>query len=396
MQYTHSYMIRSLALAALALLATAAPAAAQSGASGGSAGGRCRTCDSVRAESWARYGPELARLRTQVALMRAEMMSLASRPSREADSALAVLEPRWRQVATRLVQLEADMDRDAARRALDGRTYRQLSTISDSLQKRVRVRLVEPMNAPQGYMGVVVTGSSRDRDVWTKQYLAYPVVRSVDPGSPAARAGIQSGDTVLAYDGADVRKSPVQLHKLLRPGETVRVRVKRAGRVLDLPVVIARRHEQPARVLMELGEPEAVVVPRAPRPARAPVAEWNVRMPASSAGAATPQSAPSVGYVYVIGDPPPNQLIAGAEIVRVSPDLGEPFGVEVGLLVLSVAPNTPAAQAGLRPGDVIVRVDGQEVALPIALRRALERAEGNALNLEIVRKKKKATLKLTW
>jgi S1-C subfamily serine protease len=262
----------------------------------------------------------------------------------------------------------------------------------------VQVRLIEPEDAPAGYMGVVVTGTSRDEDVWTKNYLEYPVVRSVDPGSPAARAGILSGDTVLAYDGADVRKVPVQLRKLLRPGETVRVRVRRAGRVRELPVVIARRH-QPARVTMELGGADWVAVPRAERAPQAPrqPGQWGMRVPAPNAAApvATP-APPAVGYVYVYGAPSVNQLVAGAELVRVTPDLGESFGVETGVLVLSVAPNTPAAQSGLRGGDVIVRVNGDEVVLPIALRRAIDRAADNAVELEIVRKKKKEKVKLTW
>jgi len=45
---------------------------------------------------------------------------------------------------------------------------------------------------------------------------------------------------------------------------------------------------------------------------------------------------------------------------------------------------------------VIVRVNGQEVVLPIGLRRAVERASDNAVELEIVRKKKRQAVRLSW
>jgi S1-C subfamily serine protease len=61
-----------------------------------------------------------------------------------------------------------------------------------------------------------------------------------------------------------------------------------------------------------------------------------------------------------------------------------------------VAANTPAAQSGLRGGDVIVRVNGDEVVLPVALRRAVVEAADNAVALEVVRKKRRQVVRLAW
>lgn len=54
----------------------------------------------------------------------------------------------------------------------------------------------------------------------------------------------------------------------------------------------------------------------------------------------------------------------GVEPSALSPELAEAFGVKKtigGVIVIGVAQNGPAAQAGMRPGDVVVRVDGKSV-----------------------------------
>ncbi|HEX2546951.1 MAG TPA: trypsin-like peptidase domain-containing protein [Ramlibacter sp.] len=54
----------------------------------------------------------------------------------------------------------------------------------------------------------------------------------------------------------------------------------------------------------------------------------------------------------------------GVEPADLSPELMETFGVKArkGVLITGVLQNGPAAQAGVRPGDVVVQVGGKEVA----------------------------------
>lgn len=56
-----------------------------------------------------------------------------------------------------------------------------------------------------------------------------------------------------------------------------------------------------------------------------------------------------------------------------------------GLFVLSVDPESPAAQAGLRIGDFVLSINGKDVESPHALRDTVERKEGKSFQLEIWR-----------
>ncbi|NUR20226.1 MAG: PDZ domain-containing protein [Gemmatimonadaceae bacterium] len=67
------------------------------------------------------------------------------------------------------------------------------------------------------------------------------------------------------------------------------------------------------------------------------------------------------------------------------------------MLVLSVGPNTPAARAGLRGGDVITRVDDADINTPTQMQRALQRAhDDQQVKLTVVRKRKEMVVPLKW
>jgi membrane-associated protease RseP (regulator of RpoE activity) len=86
--------------------------------------------------------------------------------------------------------------------------------------------------------------------------------------------------------------------------------------------------------------------------------------------------------------------VAGAELTDITPGLSSYFGTEEGALILKVAPETPADRAGLRDGDVIVRVGDQSITGVAELRWALSRPGMSEYSLEIVRQGSRRTVTL--
>ncbi len=106
--------------------------------------------------------------------------------------------------------------------------------------------------------------------------------------------------------------------------------------------------------------------------------------------------APSVEVAPVVPEPPEpstaispyvvgRNYLAGAEVTTLKERLAVYFAVEDGVLVTEVARRTPADQAGLTPGDVIVAVNGLPVRTVQQLRTRLSRQWEGAV-LSVVRK----------
>ncbi len=88
---------------------------------------------------------------------------------------------------------------------------------------------------------------------------------------------------------------------------------------------------------------------------------------------------------------------AGAELAEMNEGLSRYFGgLTDGALVIEVAPNTPAARAGLEAGDVILRAGGREVSDPEDVRRALMAAEDGEVVLEVQRQGRRRELTIEW
>ncbi len=80
-----------------------------------------------------------------------------------------------------------------------------------------------------------------------------------------------------------------------------------------------------------------------------------------------------IGNPFVTG----RNVIAGAELSVLDEGLSTFFGVSEGILVTNVLDETPAAEAGLRGGDVILTVNGEIPTEVDDVRRHLE-ADGPA------------------
>lgn len=88
----------------------------------------------------------------------------------------------------------------------------------------------------------------------------------------------------------------------------------------------------------------------------------------------------------------------GVELLRLTPELRAHFGApeDAGVMISRVAPDSPAAQAGLQVGDVITQIDGETVASPARLGAEVRRRdEGQQVSLNLYRQGKPKELTAT-
>jgi serine protease Do len=249
----------------------------------------------------------------------------------------------------------------------------------------------EGMRFP-GWIGITLdapcTVEARGGDVYWR-FFDHPQIVSVDPSSPAERAGIRQGDVVLAYNGQDVRRE-IAMNRLLQPGRTVRVRVRvrRDNEVRDVPVKVA-----PVRDLAWRDWATGVVArPAKPRTPRAREEPWAIVVPKPGppiVDGPTPAPTPVISIPRVNG-------LAGAHMETITRGLGETIGVERGVLVISVAPGVPAHESGLVDGDVILKADGRDVRTIHELRRLVAGSDAQAVKLDVARRGKVRQVTLRW
>jgi serine protease Do len=86
----------------------------------------------------------------------------------------------------------------------------------------------------------------------------------------------------------------------------------------------------------------------------------------------------------------------GATIQDVTPAMAKAFGMQVpgGALIADVSPNSPAAEAGLKPGDIIMSMNGQPVADSSSLRLQVSEA-GPGASIPMIVRRENSTLNMT-
>ena len=379
------------ALAGLAL--AAAPAAAQH--------------DATRERQGTEFEVEVERLARELVRKRQVTMAL-TRTLQSLQVALRNENVRQLQRAQFEARLEGVREQLAAIEADGERLRSQLTALCPDESK------------PEGWVGIAYGGDIN----WSREgsgpvvtrFLDVPSVTSVDPGSPAERAGLLSGDQILSIAGRDVRDGAIAISPLLKPGKKIAFRVRRGSDVKLFTVTVERRPDDfetqcggwidesiaaafapsPVRVFVRSRE----AAERAPEP-RAPRVPGTVPVPPTPAVAPVPPTPPT---------PPTPELLpfgmysasatvtfAGAQIAAMDADMAEALGAERGVLVLRSGRGTPAERSGLRGGDVVISVDGRATTTPMDFLRSVERAQSvRSVSLRVIRKRKLERVELGW
>lgn len=262
---------------------------------------------------------------------------------------------------------------------------------------------------PQGYLGINISTTITSDE---GQVASPPtIITSVEPGSPAERAGIAAGDQLLSIGGRDARGRVPELADLLEPGRKVALRYEREGKAREITLTVAPRPTGFGGPCLELD--------RALGPSRigSPVQVWvetrdgskmmtmtreapaAPRTPRPPAPAAPPAVMEEGGMIFL--NPAPMSVtnfgyFGGAKFKLLDEGWRNALGVDRGVIVDGVASGSTAAQAGLRSGDVIVAVGGTAVGSPTTLVRALSAIDGGEAVVQIVRAREKKTVTWRW
>jgi serine protease Do len=200
------------------------------------------------------------------------------------------------------------------------------------------------------------------------------LVREVVPDSAAAEAGLQEDDVIVGYQGEAVH-SAAQLARLVREtpgGRKVTLEVSRQGSLQKLTATLRdRRAEWPGDLDFDFDVPMPAIAIKPPRPPKAPLPPM-----------AELHEFPKFGEFELWGSRPR----LGLTYQELTDQLAAYFKVEGGLLVTSVNEGSAAAQAGVKAGDVIVRVNGKDVRSSQDLRQELgEQDAGEEVTLGLQR-----------
>jgi serine protease Do len=180
----------------------------------------------------------------------------------------------------------------------------------------------------RGRLGVTIQALNPDlADSFGLKKAQGALVSAVEPGSPAAKAGIKPGDVILAVDGRSIEQSS-DLPRVIgetRPGTQVSIRVWREGGTRE---VTASLGEIPAEKIAALGN-----------------------------------------------DAKAKSGKLGVAVRPLTSEERKEIGADGGLLVESA--DGPAGRAGVQPGDVILALNNQPVRNVEQLRRLVERSRGS-------------------
>ncbi|WP_242356793.1 MULTISPECIES: Do family serine endopeptidase [Anaeromyxobacter] len=217
-----------------------------------------------------------------------------------------------------------------------------------NLAKSILPQLREKGKVTRGYAGVSITDLSRD----LAQGFGLPpdqkgaLVQAVVPRGPAAKAGVQPGDVIVAVNGKPVASGSdlTRTVALVAPGSKVDLTVLRGGQKKQVSFAVAQRPD----------DEEAI--------ARGDTGEEEPK-----------------------GDKSPK---LGVTLGDLTPQIARQVGVEPGdgVLVRDVVASGPAARAGIEPGMIIVELNRKPVKTVQDVAQAIARMKDGEVALLRVRR----------
>ncbi len=237
------------------------------------------------------------------------------------------------------------------------------------------------MYSAQGYLGVNLSEVSADRITALHLKDAHAAeVMYVDHDAPAAKSGLKVHDVILQLDGQPIENADQLRHRLLGmpSGRTVSFLVNRDGAPINVSVQLCDQKELEHKAW---SQHKAIRESAPPR----------------SGFSQTFVGAPSTAVNGILDTVLPKGLYVGVELNPVRTQLADYFGVSsgTGLLVENVDYQSPAAQAGLKAGDVVVRVESRQMTSKGDWVKAIRNHRGQLVQVTVMRNKQEQVLTMS-
>ncbi|MCP5411486.1 MAG: DegQ family serine endoprotease [Alphaproteobacteria bacterium] len=196
--------------------------------------------------------------------------------------------------------------------------------IPASVIQDVIAQLKESGHVTRGWLGVSIQSVTPDiADSLGLKSHKGALVAEVVPGGPAAKSGFKQGDIVSAIDGQPVEDSHDLTRKVaaVQSGKVATFSVNRGGKLVDLKVTIGTR-------------PDEKLASNGPSNDASPSS-------ATAAGLGLSSLTPQARRMFNLGDDVTN-----------------------GAVITKVDPNSDAADKGLQPGDVVLKINNRDIKSP--------------------------------
>jgi serine protease Do len=201
-----------------------------------------------------------------------------------------------------------------------------------SVAEKVVADLKDDGKVTRGFIGVQIQPVTKEiADAIGLKEARGALVAETTKDSPAAKAGVKTGDAIVAVDGERIKDARALSLKIASyaPGKSVPVTLWRDGKEQTVTIEVGGQENQTARAKAETRSDD--------------------------------------------GTP------------RLGLQLAPAQGGEEGVAVADVDPQSPAAEKGVRKGDIILGVAGKTVSSPDDVRSAVEAARKDGRNIVLMR-----------
>jgi C-terminal processing protease CtpA/Prc len=272
---------------------------------------------------------------------------------------------------------------------LDGGQVLHAAQMSPEIgQQMYAAAMGEAHREARGYIGIEMRDVSEEQLGFLKLKDARGVeITYIDHDGPACKAGMKMHDVIVQMNGQAIDNDD-QLHRLLKDmpvGRTLNFVVSRDGQTQAITITTADR----TMVGRQAWDQHYSV----PAPGPSGVVRAFLDSPKPPNATAQKEHKDLLGTETIIL----SSSFTGAKLELMGPQLAEFFGAMAGggLLVRSVDGNSPAEEAGMRAGDVVVRINSISVTNGTDWTKTVHDNKGKPVPVVVLRDKQEKTLTLT-